>query len=330
MTPATISEEYRAEQQRLHENDLYGVASIGYAPLIRSLLAIGRCHSLSDYGAGKQRLREALGASADGVDYLPYDPAFPEYGPPRPADLVACIDVLEHIEPHMLDVCLDELASITRQLIVLTVHTGPAKKHLSDGRNAHLIQQPPGWWLPQLAERFDLIHVQDVPKGFFVVACPKDAYRTVEQAIDLAAISDAAARCEPRKTTLFGRANRKVEHAVAGLRRDVGALWLAARDPGTPTAAKVIAGVASFSAVSPIDLTPDFIPVVGYLDDFILLALGMFIAVRLIPRQSMEEYRARAASLHSPAAGYGAIAIGLLWALAAVAALLHVSQPILI
>ena len=330
MTPATITEDYRAEQQKLHANDRYGVASIGYAPLVRSLLAIGRCHSLSDYGAGKLRLRSALGASADGVDYFPYDPAFPEYGPPRPADLIACIDVLEHIEPHLLDACLDELASIARHLVVLSVHTGPAKKSLSDGRNAHLIQKPPSWWLPHLMSRFDIMHVQHVAKGFFVVACRKNSYRTVEQQIGLSAISRAAARCEPRRTNIFGRARRKVENAIAAAKRDVGALWFAARDPRTPWLAKLVAGAASFSALSPIDLTPDFIPVVGYLDDLILLVLGTFLAVRLIPRQSMAEYRVRAASLHSATAAYGALAIGVVWMVAAVAAFLHATQPIVI
>ena len=104
MNAQTISEEYRAEQQKLHRNPRYGVASLAFAPIVRSLLRLGRCSSLSDYGAGKCNLRRALGLRAGGpIHYHPYDPAFPEYGPPREADLVTCIDVLEHIEPKLLD-----------------------------------------------------------------------------------------------------------------------------------------------------------------------------------------------------------------------------------
>ena len=171
-----ISQEYRAEQQRLHFNPRYGVASTAFAPLVQSILWLGDCRSLSDYGAGKCNLKVRLGLGSEAaVSYNPYDPAFPNYGPPKAADLVTCIDVLEHIEPEYLDTVLDEIASITDRLALLTIHTGPAKKTLSDGRNAHLIQEQPDWWAERLASRFDLIHVQVVRKGFFVVAAPLGA-----------------------------------------------------------------------------------------------------------------------------------------------------------
>lgn len=79
------------------------------------------------------------------------------------------------------------------------------------------------------------------------------------------------------------------------IKRDVHAVWLAARDPRTPWYAKAIALVVAAYAVSPIDLIPDFIPVIGYLDDLILLPLGIMLAVRLIPPEVMEEHRATAA-----------------------------------
>lgn len=326
MTPITISEDYRAEQQKLHENRRYGVASIGYAALVRSLLALGRCGSLSDYGAGKCNLRTALGASADGIDYFPYDPAFPEYGDPQPADLVTCIDVLEHIEPPMLDAALDVLASLARRLVLVTVHTGPAKKVLSDGRNAHLIQKPPSWWLPQLSRRFDLLHVQHVPKGFFAIACPKGAHRTIERELSLPAISRAAAHCEPRKTNYVRKVRSKVQDVIAVARRDAGALWFAAGDKRTPWYAKLIAGGLYASALSPLDLTPDIIPIIGYLDDIVLLVTGTLLVVRLIPPPLMADYRARALSLQSASAGYGAIAVGIVWLAATAAALMHATN----
>lgn len=200
MAAAPISEDYRLEQQKLHKSAQYGVASSTFAPLVGSLLKAGQCTSLSDYGAGKCNLKQSLGLTRRGsLDYFPYDPAFPEYGQPRAADLVTCIDVLEHVEADRLETCLDQLASITRRLILLTIHTGPAKKLLSGGRNAHLIQQPPSWWLPHLQERFDILHVQQVRKGFFVIGCPKGEYLALQSQMDFPAISLAAARCQPRK-----------------------------------------------------------------------------------------------------------------------------------
>lgn len=213
MTTATISDEYRAEQQKLHENPKYGVASLSFAPVVQSLLRLGKCTSLSDYGAGKCNLKKALRLREDGrVQYQPYDPAFPEYGSPRPADLVTCIDVLEHIEPQSLDAVISEISSISQKLAFLTVHTGPAKKMLTDGRNAHLIQESTSWWLGQFEPHFDILHVQQVRKGFFVIACPKGMYRTLGSDLDLPAISKAAARRGGRKRNGF----RAVFRALTG------------------------------------------------------------------------------------------------------------------
>ena len=161
MTRSTISEEYLKLQQELHKNPNYGVASLQFAPLVAQLFTEGNFQSLSDYGAGKKRLLEGL--KANGVapkDYHPFDPAFPEYGEPKPADLVCCIDVLEHIEPTKLDSVLEELAHITVGLGFFSVHMGPAGKVLSDGRNAHLIQKPTSWWLPRLCKYFNIVQLQ--------------------------------------------------------------------------------------------------------------------------------------------------------------------------
>jgi uncharacterized membrane protein YkvA (DUF1232 family) len=75
---------------------------------------------------------------------------------------------------------------------------------------------------------------------------------------------------------------------------DVHALWLAARDSRTPWHAKLLALVTAAYALSPIDLIPDFIPVIGYLDDLVLVPLGVLLVVRLIPSELMQEYRATA------------------------------------
>ena len=81
------------------------------------------------------------------------------------------------------------------------------------------------------------------------------------------------------------------------LKRDAYAVYLAARDPDTPWYVKVLAAVVAAYAFSPIDLIPDFIPVIGYLDDLILVPLGIWLVVALIPEQAMAEYRAKASAV---------------------------------
>jgi uncharacterized membrane protein YkvA (DUF1232 family) len=80
------------------------------------------------------------------------------------------------------------------------------------------------------------------------------------------------------------------------LKRDLVAVFRAAQDPRTPWIARLVAGVVVAYALSPIDLIPDFIPVLGLLDDLLLVPLGLWCAVRLIPPPILEEHR-RAASL---------------------------------
>ena len=103
------------------------------------------------------------------------------------------------------------------------------------------------------------------------------------------------------------------------LKREVLALWLAARDPRTPTGAKLLAGAVAAYALSPIDLIPDFIPVLGLLDDLLLVPLGIWATVRLIPPGLMAEFRERAAALADrPVSRKAAAAIVAVWVVGAV------------
>ena len=76
-----------------------------------------------------------------------------------------------------------------------------------------------------------------------------------------------------------------------GIKRDVVALWIVARDPRTPVLAKITAGAVAAYALSPIDLIPDFVPVLGYLDDLLIVPLAIMLAVRLVPPALMVEFR---------------------------------------
>jgi uncharacterized membrane protein YkvA (DUF1232 family) len=82
---------------------------------------------------------------------------------------------------------------------------------------------------------------------------------------------------------------------VRALEADTFALYLASRDPRVPWPAKAVAALTVAYALSPIDLIPDFIPVIGYLDDLVLVPLGLALAIRLIPPPLLAEHRAEAA-----------------------------------
>ena len=106
------------------------------------------------------------------------------------------------------------------------------------------------------------------------------------------------------------------------IKRDVVALYFAARDPRVPSYAKLLAGLIAAYALSPIDLIPDFIPVLGYLDDLIIVPLGIMLAVRLIPAPLMAEHRQAALEAERKPRSYAAAAmIALIW-LASAGALL--------
>ena len=93
------------------------------------------------------------------------------------------------------------------------------------------------------------------------------------------------------------------------LKREIVVLYFAVRDPRTPLAAKLIAGLVVAYALSPIDLIPDFIPILGYLDDLILVPLGIALCLRLIPPPVLAEARLRAAALASKPRNYIAAAL---------------------
>jgi uncharacterized membrane protein YkvA (DUF1232 family) len=98
------------------------------------------------------------------------------------------------------------------------------------------------------------------------------------------------------------------------LKRDVHAIRLAARDPRVPWYAKALGLAVAAYALSPIDLIPDFVPVLGYLDDLILVPLGIALVVKLIPANVLAEHREQAlAAQERPVSLGGAAAIAAIW-----------------
>lgn len=102
------------------------------------------------------------------------------------------------------------------------------------------------------------------------------------------------------------------------LKTDIPAVFLAMKHKNTPVLAKIIAGIAVVYALSPIDLIPDFIPVLGYLDDILLLPALIALAVKLIPKEVFKECQTHAKELWNdgvPSKKWYAIPIVLLWVL---------------
>lgn len=104
------------------------------------------------------------------------------------------------------------------------------------------------------------------------------------------------------------------------IKRDVLAVYLAAQDSRTPWYARWLAVAVTAYALSPIDLIPDFIPVIGYLDDLLIVPFGILIVIRLIPSEVMAEQRAIAEDRQAsrPVSYRGAVFVILIWIILAV------------
>lgn len=99
-----------------------------------------------------------------------------------------------------------------------------------------------------------------------------------------------------------------------GLKREVVAVFFAARDPRTPLLPKVLAMAVAAYALSPIDLIPDFVPILGYLDDLVLVPLGLWLVIRWLPPEVLAAARSRAAALvDRPRSRTAAVLIVIAW-----------------
>lgn len=110
------------------------------------------------------------------------------------------------------------------------------------------------------------------------------------------------------------RSIHKLQNWARLLKRDVIAIWLAARDPRVPWHAKAVAGAVAAYALSPVDLIPDFIPVVGLLDDLLIVPAGIAFAIRLIPAPIMADLRMQSVHRERRKSMAGLLIILLTWA----------------
>lgn len=168
--PELISEEYRQLNAQLHADNLaYGVGGGKHAKTVEKLCASLKTTSVLDYGCGKGYLAKELP-----FPIWEYDPAIPSKSDtPRPADIVVCADVLEHIEPERIEYVLDDLRRCTRKVGYFVIHTGPSAKSLADGRNAHILQQTRSWWEEKLGMFFEIGRIMETGPLLYCVLGPK-------------------------------------------------------------------------------------------------------------------------------------------------------------
>lgn len=155
-----ISDEMLNRHRVLHEHSAtYGGDGYRWAAVVRDLVETVKKHkdkrdlpSVLDYGCGKGTLAEELS-----FPIWEYDPAIAGKDRlPKPADIVICSDVLEHIEPDQLDAVLDDLRRVVRRVGVFVICASPAYKTFADGTNTHTIVMPKTWWQMKLGEYFQL------------------------------------------------------------------------------------------------------------------------------------------------------------------------------
>ena len=165
-----ISPSYRDAQVALHADPLgYGTRSGSrgdrWASTVLGVATHYDCWSLLDYGSGHGSLGRALHGTRLAV--REFDPAVKgKDSMPSFADLVASIDVLEHIEPERLDAVLAHLRLLARKAVFLVVSTRPSRATLLDGRNAHLIVEPAEWWHSRVeASGFTVQPVPAIPEN---------------------------------------------------------------------------------------------------------------------------------------------------------------------
>lgn len=162
-----ITDEYRRLNETLHNtNQYYGMSGHKYSDDILNI-----CHNMNtkdvlDYGCGKCTLANTLP-----FVIKKYDPAIRAFSEdPDEADIVACTDVMEHIEPRLLDDVLTHIRSKTKKMAYFVISTQPAKKILEDGRNAHLIIEGSTFWFNKLSEYFEILNFSKKGSCLAVIA----------------------------------------------------------------------------------------------------------------------------------------------------------------
>lgn len=170
--PELISDKYKQLNWQLHQdNPMYGMGGTKHADTVLQLSQKLATTSILDYGCGKGMLGKSLP-----FPIWEYDPAIPEKSElPKPADIVVCTDVLEHIEPEKLDIVLSDLKRCVKKFGFFVISTRKAVKTYANGENTHLLVHGKDWWGKRLSKYFDLGELKEKSdtQELYIAVAPK-------------------------------------------------------------------------------------------------------------------------------------------------------------
>jgi len=157
-----ISQTYLKEVVYQHQTSEWGMAGLGHVSHIIDLANRIKAKNILDYGSGCGRTANEL--RKKNFEVLEYEPGIPSKrknlklinGINFKTDLIICTDVLEHLERNKLSNVLKHLKSINCMYYYITIGSGPAHRILSNGDNAHLIQEDDDWWHDILSKIFKI------------------------------------------------------------------------------------------------------------------------------------------------------------------------------
>lgn len=188
-----ITNAYVKENQLLHETTNFGQQNHSInnriVEIVHAASERGICNSVLDYGCGKGLLVKQLANKFPNIIINGYDPGISKFSSFKSSsDIITCLDVLEHIENNKINAVLDDISSKTLNFFIGIIDLLPAKKVLSDGRNAHILIAPPGWWMDKLTEKFKIghyyiYHPNLLNKKLCFLGCHKKEYRKLSAEI---------------------------------------------------------------------------------------------------------------------------------------------------
>ena len=151
-----LTNKYRRVLEKEHARSEWGLTGWGHAPFVYKIMEQDGLLSLLDYGAGQGKLGHWFDKNAPHVDLRQYEPGIPKLAAlPQPAEMVACIDVMEHVEPQCVVAVLDHIQILAQRRVYFNISLRLAGRILNDGRNAHLTIETHDWWRALLRERWD-------------------------------------------------------------------------------------------------------------------------------------------------------------------------------